>query len=83
LQLDPNNRVVFENMGKLGMDERIRQLTAAAAADPAPEAYLKLGQLQQAASHIPEARESYQTALKLNPKFADAKDALAKLGDSR
>ena len=76
LKRDPSNRVVFENMGKLGMDERIHQLAASASAHPTPEAYLLLGQLQQAASHLPEARASFETALKIKPDFPEAKAAL-------
>jgi cytochrome c-type biogenesis protein CcmH/NrfG len=37
---------------------------------------LQLGQLQQAAEHIPQARVSYQKALKLDPRMAEARRAL-------
>jgi hypothetical protein len=76
LQLDPQNQVIFTNMGKLGMDERIQKLTVSASAHPSAGAYLQLGQLQQAAGHLPQASASFQTALKLNPGFAEARDAL-------
>jgi protein O-mannosyl-transferase len=78
-QLDPYNDVIFMNMGKLGMLERVQQLAAEASAKPSPQAYLELGQLQQAAGLTPDARQSFQTALKLNPKFADAQKALQSL----
>ncbi|MFZ0772530.1 MAG: tetratricopeptide repeat protein [Candidatus Sulfotelmatobacter sp.] len=76
LQLDSHNRIILENLGKLGMDTRIQQLATAASAHPSPSAFLQLGQLQQAAGHIPEARASYRQALKLNPNLAEAKGAL-------
>jgi protein O-mannosyl-transferase len=79
LKMDPRNQVVFENLGKLGMDQRIQQLTRSAAAAPSATAYFQLGQLQEAAAHIPEARSSYQQALKLNPKSAEAREALKAL----
>jgi protein O-mannosyl-transferase len=79
LQADSHNRIVLENLGKLGMDTRIRQLATAASNNPSPSAFLQLGQLQQAAGHIPEARASYQQALKLNPNLAEAKGALSSL----
>jgi tetratricopeptide (TPR) repeat protein len=71
--------VIFMNMGKLGMMERVQQLAAEASAKPSPQAYLELGELQQAAGLAPDARQSFQTALKLNPKFADAQKALQSL----
>jgi len=81
LQLEPGNQIIFLNLGKLAMDERIEQLSAGASAHPSPDAYLQLGQLQQAAGHIPEARTSYQFALKLNPSLSEAKGALSSLGN--
>jgi len=82
LQVEPHNQIVFTNLGKLGMDERIQQLAASASSHPSPQAYLQLGQLQQAASHLPEARASFETALKINPNFSDAKTALDQLAST-
>jgi len=79
LKQDPTNQTIFVNLGKLAMDQRIQMLSTSAAAHPSPEAYLQLAQAQQAADHIPEARSSYQLALKLNPNLSDAKDALSSL----
>jgi tetratricopeptide (TPR) repeat protein len=76
LKTDPHNRVVFANLGKLGMEERIQQLSTAAAANPTPQAYLQLGQLQQAAGHPDHARASYQEALNRDPHFSAAQSAL-------
>ena len=48
--------------------------------DPAPKhAHYRLGQVLAQAGRKDEARAAYQTALKLDPKFKDAKDALAAL----
>ncbi len=83
LRVDPGNQSVFMSLGRLRMEEKIQELSASASRRPSPLAYLQLGQLQQSAGHIPEARISYQTALKLDPKFADAKSALHDLDTSR
>ena len=79
LKQDPSNQTIFLNLGKLAMDQRIQRLSTSAAAHPSPEAYLQLAQAQQAADHIPEARSSYQLALKLNPNLSNAKEALNSL----
>jgi protein O-mannosyl-transferase len=76
LQLDPYNNTIVENLGKLGMEKRIQQLSAEVSAHPSPGAYLQLGQLQQAANQIPEARASYSQALKLDANLAEARNAL-------
>ena len=76
LKLQPGNEIAFMNLGKLAMDERIQQLAQSALAAPSAAAYLQLGELQQAAEHIPEARASYRQALKLDPRTAEARHAL-------
>ncbi len=76
LRFDRYNRIVIENLGKLGMETRIQQLTAEASAHPSAATYLQLGQVQQAANEIPEARASYSQALKLDADLAAARDAL-------
>ncbi len=78
---DPKNRSAFASMGELAMDQRIQQLAAAAAAHPTPLAYVQIGQLQIAAGRPAQARTSFQTALKLDPKSRDAQDALKSLAD--
>jgi tetratricopeptide (TPR) repeat protein len=48
--------------------------------DPEPKnAHYRLGQILAKAGRKDEARTAYQTALKLDPKFKDARDALAAL----
>jgi len=76
LKLDPGNQIVMENLGKLAMDERIQQLATSASAAPSTAAYLELGELQQAAQHMAEARASYEKALKLNPTSEEVRQAL-------
>lgn len=75
-QLQPRSDLYMLNLGKLGMAERLQELAVAASARPTPKAYLELGQLQQAAGQIPAARQSFEMAIKLNPKFSEAKEAL-------
>ncbi len=79
LKTDPHNRVVFTNLGKLGMEVRIQQLAAEASAHPTPQALLQLGQLQQIAGHPEAARDSYESALKRDPHFTSALIALKSL----
>jgi protein O-mannosyl-transferase len=79
-KMEPENEVILLDLGKLAMAKRARELAAAAAAHPTPRAYLQLGQLQQAAGMISEARQSYETALKLDPRFIEAQKALASFG---
>jgi len=81
LKMDPGNQVAFTNLGRLGMEERIQQLAASASTHPSPEAYLQLGKVQQIAGRVADARASYQTALKLDPKFSEARNALNSLAD--
>ncbi|MGA7221155.1 MAG: tetratricopeptide repeat protein [Candidatus Sulfotelmatobacter sp.] len=76
LKMDPGNEVAFDNLGKLEMDEQIQQLSRAASASPSAAAYFQLGQLQQGAEHVNDARASYQQALKLNPKSVEVQRAL-------
>ncbi len=82
LRLEPHNPVIFTSLGKLGMDERIQELKASATAKPSAPAYLQLGQLQQAAGYSSDASASFQTALKLNPEFMEARKALNSLGNA-
>jgi len=79
LNFDPTSQVVFENLGRLGMDLQIQKLKQSASEKPSASTYFQLGQLQQAVQLNADARNSYQQALKLNPKFADARNALASL----
>ncbi len=76
-QLEPGNQGLFMRMGQLGVEKKIVQLADAAAAHPTAQSYLVLGQLQESAGHVAEARDSYRQALKLNPKSEDARTGLA------
>lgn len=76
LKSDPQNPVIFEKLGELAIDENIDQQTRAAEAAPTAAAYFQLGRSQQAAQHVPEARASYLQALRLDPKFRKAQEAL-------
>jgi|HubBroStandDraft_2_1064218.scaffolds.fasta_scaffold08317_2 tetratricopeptide (TPR) repeat protein len=80
LKFEPGNRTIFMNLGKLGMEERIQELTAAASHIPSPNTYFQLGQLQQSVGRASDAKNSFQAALKLDPSFARARDALNRIG---
>lgn len=79
MKLEPRNDLILMNRGKLAMSKRIQQLATSASAKPTPAAYLELGQLQEAAGQRLNARESYETAIRLNPRFTPAQEALSKL----
>jgi len=79
LKLDPGNELVRTNLNELNVNEMIQRLSTSAAINPSPEAYLRLGRIQQFAGQITEARKSYQAALKLDPKFPEARVALSGL----
>lgn len=85
-KLEPSNSVLSSDIGSNLMDigqeamfESVRKLAVSAAAHPTPAAYLQLGQLQQAAGMIPDAHQSYENALKLDPKLIAARKALSSL----
>jgi tetratricopeptide (TPR) repeat protein len=78
-QLDPKNQTIFLAMGKVAMEQRIQELSDSAFHHPSRDLYFQLGQLQQAAGHIPQARQSFGAAVKLDPRFADAQNALDNL----
>ena len=82
LKMDPSSEVALDNLGKLAMEEQIQQLAHKASAAPSATAYFQLGELQQGAQHIPDAIASYQEALKLDPKFQEARRALDALSQT-
>jgi tetratricopeptide (TPR) repeat protein len=82
LKMDPSSEVALDNLGKLAMEEQIQQLARKASAAPSATAYFQLGELQQGAQHIPDAIASYQEALKLDPKFQEARRALDALSQT-
>ena len=54
-------------------------MPASTDAPPLANAHFRLGQLYALQGNKPQARQSFQQALKLDPKLTEAKDALAKL----
>jgi hypothetical protein len=82
LKMDPSSEVALDNLGKLGMEEQIQQLARKASSTPSAYAYFQLGALQQGAQRIPDAIVSYQEALKLDPKFQEARSALHALNQT-
>jgi tetratricopeptide (TPR) repeat protein len=82
LDVDPGNQRAFIGLGKVGMEERIEEFTVTVSHSPSPVAYLQLGELQQAAGEIQDARTSFQNALKLDPKSDEARAALDSLTQS-
>lgn len=88
---DPDAGVAWYQIGRTsvlgeqqlpeGIEALRRYLTlpVAAGAPPLANAHFRLGQLYALQGNKPLARQSFQQALKLDPKLKEAKDALAKL----
>ncbi len=81
LNTDPNDRANFYNLGLLETQDGIDKLTKSASEHPTAEAYLQLGQLLQNDRRISDAQDAYRKALNLNPKLAQAKQALLNLAN--
>lgn len=79
MQLEPGNQGLLMRLGELGMEERIAELSENAAAHPAAQTYVTLGQLQQSLGRMEEARMSFEQALKLDPKSEAARSGLASI----
>lgn len=60
--------------------QTIRQATELVAAHPDATGYFQLGLLQEGAGQLADARAAYEQALRLNPQFGPARDALEVLG---
>jgi Tfp pilus assembly protein PilF len=82
IKADPENGVALDNLGKLVMDENIDQQARTAAAKPSATAYFQLGQSQRVAQRFAEARASFSQALKLDPQFKEAQEALSALNQA-
>ncbi|MFZ0772531.1 MAG: tetratricopeptide repeat protein [Candidatus Sulfotelmatobacter sp.] len=80
LKREPHNQFALAHLEELNLEERIQALDQSVSAHPSPKAYLDLGQLQEAAGQIAEARASYREAVKLDPKSYEGKMALSRLG---
>jgi len=76
LKLEPLNQAIFMGLGKLGMQERIQELSTELSRSPSRDGYFQLGQLQQAAGLPADAKASFRAALKLDPSFSSALNAL-------
>jgi Tfp pilus assembly protein PilF len=79
LRIFPHDADILQALAKLEVEKRIEELSRAASAHPTAPAYLQLAQLQQEVGHLPEARASYERALRLDPKMAEARSALKSL----
>jgi tetratricopeptide (TPR) repeat protein len=80
----PRDREILQDLAKLEVEEKeveekILELSKSASAHPTSAVYLQLGQLQQEVGHIPEARASYERALRLDPEMLQARSALENL----
>jgi len=90
LKLDPKNSDGHFGRGMVrlnappgfggDLDGAIQDFEAAAGAKkPSPEAYFYLGEVYKKKGLLDKAKAAYQKAIELNPKYAEAKKALAEL----
>jgi protein O-mannosyl-transferase len=63
--------------------EMIKRLTSYAQSEPSGKNYLQLAVLLQECGKLPEAREAYAQALKLDPSLEESKQSLEALGQER
>ena len=83
LQLDHTDRISLYNLSLLETEVGIDKLYAAVSAHPTGDGYLQLGQFLQSDNRISEAQLAYQKALRLDPRLAEAQQALEGLHVSR
>lgn len=81
LQQKPESATDFYNLSMLETMQGVEKMKTVVSAHPSARGYLQLGQLLQAESNIPDARAAFKHALQIDPKFADAKQALHDLQD--
>lgn len=76
LQLYPRSSEILQALAKLDVEKKVIELSRSAEAHPTATVLLQIGQLQQELRRIPQARESYQRALRLDPELSQARRAL-------
>jgi len=79
LAKDPKNVNAFLGLGRAQMGKTASALSETLRQQPSASGYLQLGQLLQQLGDEGRARQAYVTALKLDPKLHEAKDALGSL----
>lgn len=84
LRTNPNQASAWLGLGILAegdgrLDEAVRDLSRAAELQPHPQTFVRLGDVLGRDGRRSEARDAYQQALKLDPEFQSAKEALAHL----
>jgi tetratricopeptide (TPR) repeat protein len=75
LRLDPQDTRAQKGLAEIEFSDALRN----AAQSPSGPAFLHLGQLLQKAGRVEQARSAYEQALKLDPKLAEARQALDSL----
>lgn len=75
IRLNPGETEMY-NLSLLEMQESVDKLSISVSEHPTAQGYLQLGQLLQQQRKVPDAQAAFERALQLNPKLADAKQAL-------
>jgi tetratricopeptide (TPR) repeat protein len=75
LQIDPQRSDAKQGLAKVELSDAMRNVAEA----PSGETYFRLGQALQQAGRTAEAEAIYKQALKLDPKFEEARKALDEL----
>ncbi len=78
-QTTPNDWIDLQRLGRLDMEDAIDKVKQSVAAHPSAQGYVQLGQLLQENGKVPDAQMAYERALQLDPRFAQAQQALEAL----
>lgn len=81
LKREPQNPDVLARLRQLDLEEEIQVLSQSLVSHPSPQAYLEVGQLQEAAGKFSDAEASYRSALKLDPKSDQVQIALYRIAN--
>jgi len=76
LQFDPNNSNDIYNLSLIEAEDGAAKLSRMVATHPTADGYLQLGRMLEAAHKLDDAQEAYEKAVGLNPKLAEAQQAL-------
>ncbi len=76
LQISPDDERLRRAMAKVQAEQRVVVLSRTVMSHPTSTQYLEMGELQAELGRIPEARDSLQNALRLDPESIEARNVL-------
>jgi len=82
LHINPREMGALEGLGRIIITRKVDEMSRTLAAHPTPSGYFQYGRMLEQSNRLPEAKDAYEKALKLDPKLADARQALNHLSAS-